>query len=165
MGAEVLEPAIWIWAGVVGYGLVRWVMMAATHDLRVRVGVEAVMLSRNKDVPETTRRIFRVLVERAYGGLAPWLLVLAVFLACLFAWRWRKQGEAMLRWGRTDLGQEVLKVKGRLFLVVLATSPLASVLCVMMLTVTLLFSMSIDRLREWVFAENAMAFLGRFGSA
>ena len=165
MDVEALERVIWIWGVVFVYGLVRWVMMAATHDLRVRAGVEAVMLSRNKDVPETTRSIFRLLVERAYSPFVPWLLVLGVMLACLLAWRRRKQREAMLRWTRTDLGQEAMRVKGRLFVVALSTSPLASIVCVVLLTVILLFSMSIDRLREWVLAEYAMALPGRFGSA
>ncbi len=63
MTEAVLFKIGWVVLVLLGYGLVRWRLMVATHEFRVRAGCDADRWAADPRVPETMRPAIRGLAD------------------------------------------------------------------------------------------------------
>lgn len=124
----ILSKLVWVFGAVVVYGLLRWRLMCATHEFRIRAGVDACAFSRNVDATRVEGRVLGFLAERAYRPTTPWLLVLALLGAVL------RPNSA-----QRPVPPEVRQLNVRLFWALISTSPLASLLAAFVLAAALLW--------------------------
>ena len=110
-------------AALLAYGLFRWRLMRATHDLRVAAGREALRWAASPHVPDRSKASLLTMSERMYQTTAPWLALAAVGGA---AFRFSKPPvpDAIPAGERT--AQHILRLNLRLILLLITTSPLAS---------------------------------------
>ena len=125
-----LLKAAWVPLVVVGYGLLRWRLMAATHDFRTRAGCEADRLAADARVDQQTRSALSTLADRAYRPTTPWLLLVCAVIAVFLP---RKTSQHP-----KSLEGDVAGLQMKLLLAVISTSPLACVLIFGVLVVSLL---------------------------
>lgn len=153
MDDPILTELAWVFGTVIVYGLLRWRLMVATHEFRVRTGVAACAFARNADATRAEGRELAFLAERAYRPTTPWLLVLALLGAVL-----RPNS------GRRPAPQEMRQLNVRLFWALISTSPLASVLALLVLAAALLWRSYVEAVRDGITAAMGLV-QSRVGAA
>lgn len=133
----ILSKLIWAFGGVIVYGLFRWRLMVATHEFRVRTGVEACAFARDADGVRAEGRVLAFLAERAYWPTTPWLLIVSLL-------------GAVLRPNRRSVPREVQRLNVRLFWALISTSPLACFVALLVLAAALLWRSFEETLRDGI---------------
>lgn len=128
-------------AGLIGYGLVRWRLMKATHEFRVRAGCDADRWATDPRVPEETRRALQSLADGMYRPMMPWLVVLATLIAVFMPYR---RFEALMLSLDPGIRKDIARLNARLFFAAIATSPLAGFFTLFILLVGLLVRESFE---------------------
>lgn len=161
MDDPILSKLIWAFGAVVVYGLLRWRLMRATHDFRVRTGVAACAFARDADATCTQGRVLAFLAARAYRPTTPWLLLLFLLGAVLRP-NWGRS--AADRAQAASAPQELLQLNVRLFWALISTSPLASVLALLVLAAALLWRSYVEAVRDGITAAMGLV-QSRVGAA
>ena len=157
MNDPVLIKIAWAIGVVIAYGLLRWRLMAATHEFRVQAGREADRLAADPRVPPETQAMLTRLADKAYGFFTPWLVLLALIVAMTFPLRESR------RTGIADDGEiaaDVVEVKRKLVVALITASPLACALAAVVLTIGLLLRGSVEALARSVAAAGNRVFAG-----
>ena len=141
MDDPILSRLVWAFGAVVVYGLLRWRLMLATHEFRVRTGAEAYALGQQADPKQPEGRVLVFLAERAYRPTTPWLLVFSLLGAVL-------RPNSRQRARNTAVAPPELNV--RLFWALISTSPLASILALLVLAAALLWRRYVEALRDGI---------------
>ena len=151
MVEPVLIKMIAVIAVVVGYGLLRWRLMVATHEFRICAGCEADRLASDPRVGDEMRASLTALADAVYRPAAPWIvltvLTVAMFLPvdALRNVELPDDAEFSMRIGRSKL---------RLVFALLTTSPLAFILGVIVLMVGLLIHSSVNAVIDIISATG-----------
>ena len=151
MAEPVLIKIAVVIAVVVGYGLLRWRLMVATHEFRIRAGCEADRLALDPRVGDEMRASLTALADAVYRPAVPWIVVTVLTVATLLpvgALRnveWPDDAELAMRIGRSKL---------RLVFAVLTTSPLAFILAIIVLVVGLLIHSSVNAVIDIISAAG-----------
>lgn len=135
----ILSKLVWIFGAVVFYGLLRWRWMRATHDFRVRTGVAACAYAQDGNTKRAEGEVLAFWAERAYRPTTPWLLVLALLGAVL-----RPKS------AQHSAPQEAQQLNVRLFCALISTSPLASLLALVVLAAALLWRSYVEAVRDGI---------------
>ena len=149
MNDPVLIKIAWAIGVVIAYGLLRWRLMAATHEFRVQAGREADRLAADPRVPRDTQAKLTRLADMAYGLFTPWLVLLALIVAMTFPLRESRRA------GIADGGEiaaDVAEAKRKLVVALITASPLACALAIVVLTMGLLLRGSVETLARSVAA-------------
>ena len=143
MTEPVLVKIGYVVAAIFAYELLRWCLALATHKFRVRTGREADRWARDPRLAPEIQGALAALAEVAYWPSAPWrmLLLLAAGLLgmisgminAIFTWRSQPDGSGIS--DDDEVIENVIRLKLRLVAALVATSPLASVFAIAMLTV------------------------------
>lgn len=153
MDDPILTKLAWAFGAIVVYGLLRWRLMVATHEFRVRTGVAACAFARKADATRAEGRALVFLAHRAYRPTTPWLLVLALLGACL-----RSNS------GRRSVPHEERQLNVRLFWALISTSPLAFLLALLVLAAALLWRSYVEAVRDGITAAMGLV-QSRVGAA
>lgn len=148
MDDPILSKLAWVFGAVVLYGLLRWRLMVATHEFRVRAGVEAGAFARDAEAEQAEGREQAFLAERAYRPTTPWLLVLSLLGAVLRPNPGQHSPPQRVEAGSAP--QEVQQQRVRLFWALVSTSPLASLLALVVLAGALLCRSYVDAVRDGI---------------
>ena len=135
----ILSKLVWVFGAVVVYGLLRWRLMCATHEFRIRAGVDACAFSQEVAAKGAEGRVLALLAERAYRPTTPWLLVLALI-----------GGVVRPNLGQRPVPPEVRQLNVRVFWALISTSPLASLLAAFVLAVALLWRNYTEVVRDGI---------------
>ena len=144
----------WVLAAMGVYCLLSARLMLATHEYRVRVGREANRWARDPRVSPGARSSLAALADMPYRVSTPWKVLWALFAAAVLPRRNSRRDRVS---GDAEVAAGVMKAKLKLVLVLITTSPLASLLAALVLALGLLLRGSID-----VFANYAAAAGDRF---
>ena len=143
------EPVLFKIAGVIGavivYGLLRLRMMKATHEFRIRVGCEADHWAGDPRVDPLVRASLTGLADMAYRPVAPWLILPGLIVAVVLPLR--KIPEIRLS-DSAEVASEVVQLKLKLLFALIATSPLACGLAVIVLMISLLVRSSVSAVKD-----------------
>lgn len=133
---------------LVAYGLVRWRLMVVTSAFRIRVGRDADRLAADDRVPENFQKALKRSADRVYGPMTPWLIVLGMLIAGLMPYqRLHHKHEAMMRSiSSSEVRKEVSHLIVRLIFAAVTTSPLATIVFVLILTSAVLLRASAESL-------------------
>lgn len=136
-------------AVLVGYGLIRWRLMHATHGFRVNVGCDADRWAADPRVPEDTRQVLRGWADGMYRPATPWLLVLATLIAVSIPYRrFDRKFEAVTLSLAPEIRKDIGHLNVRLAFAAVTASPLASLAVMLILLVGVLFRASVDTVRK-----------------
>ncbi len=136
MTEPVLIKLGYIAAGLAIYALLCWCLMWGTHEFRVRAGCEAVRWARDSRVTPAVRTALAGLADVAYLPFTPWLLLFGLTVAVLLP---RRIGERLF--GRIEISDDakvaatVVRLKLRLLLALITTSPLACLFAFVVLVI------------------------------
>ncbi len=134
-----------VFAVVVGYGLVRWRLMQATHEFRVRAGCDADRWAADPRVPEKVRRSLRGLADGMYRPMTPWIVALGILIAVSMPHgRFGREFEATMRSLDPEVREDVVRLNIRLAFAAAAASPLASLAVGLILLAGLLVGRSVE---------------------
>ena len=155
------EPVLIKIATVIGvifaYGLLRWRLMTATHEFRVRAGCAADRMAEDPRVsPDTQAKLTR-LADMAYRSFTPWLVLLALIVAIFLPLRSRRSAEVS---DNAEVAGKVALLKLKLVIALITTSPLACALAVLVLALGLLVRGSVDALASYMAAAGDRFFPG-----
>ena len=144
MTEAVLIKLGWVVAAVIAYGLLRWRLMAATHNFRVRAGREADRWAGDPRVPEHMQRALQGAADRMYRPLTPWLVVVAALVVVLTPTRkFERLFDSMGRSMDPAVRGDVFRLNARLAFAAVTTSPFASFVAIVVLSIGLLVSNSV----------------------
>ena len=144
MTEAVLFKLGWVVAAVVAYGLLRWRLMAATHNFRVRAGREADRWAGDNRVPENMQRAMQGIADRMYRPYVPWFVVLGLSVAVLTPTRrFERLFDRMERSMDPAVREEVFRLNARLAFAAVTTSPFAFFVAVVVLLIGLLVKNSV----------------------
>ena len=147
MDDPILSKLVWAFGAVVVYGLLRWRLMVATHEFRIRAGAAAFALGQQADQKQPSRRELAFLAERAYRATTPWLLVLSLLRAVLGPNQRRRSSTH-----NAETASVPPELSVRLFWALISTSPLASILALLVLVAALLWRSYVEALRDGITA-------------
>ena len=134
---------------LVVYGLVRWRLMHATHEFRVRAGCDADQWVADERVPEETRRALQGFADGMYRPVTPWLVLLVTLIVVLAPHgALGPKLEAMMRRLAPDVREDIARLNVRLIFAAVTTSPLAGLAMVFVLLMGLLVGQSIEAVRK-----------------
>lgn len=136
---------------VVAYGLLRWRLMWATRDFRIRVGCEADLRADDPHVKPWVRASLAGLADMAYRPTVPWFLLLGLAITMILPFRKLDRSELS---DDPAVAAEVGLLKAKLVLGLISTSPLACVFAAAVLTLGLLTRRSVDVIGERVSAAG-----------
>ena len=142
----ILIKLIWAFGAIVAYGLLRWRLMVATHDFRVRTGAKAHMLGQQADPQQPEGRRLVLLAESAYRPMTPWLLAFSLLRAVLLPTSRRRPATP-----DAEAATAPQELYVRLFWALISTSPLATILALLILAMALLWR-SLEALRDGITA-------------
>ena len=144
MTEAVLFETACVVAVLVGYGLVRWRLMHATHAFRVQAGCDADRWVADPRVPRTMRRALQGLADGMYRPVVPWLVVLGILIAVSMPYRgFNRAVTASFRLD-PDIRDDIARLNVRLAFASLATSPLAGLAGMFILLAGLLAGRSVE---------------------
>ena len=132
-------------AVLVGYGLVRWRLMKATHEFRVQAGCDADRWAADPRVPEDMRRALQGIADGMYRPMTPWLVVLGTLIVVLMPHR---RFEAVALSLDSGIRKDIASLNGRLFFAAVATSPLAGLATLSILLIGLLVRESFEAIGQ-----------------
>ena len=143
----VLVKIACVLAAVIAYGLIRRRLMRATHEFRVRAGCEADRWAENPKVEPRMRASLSGLADMAYRPLAPWALLLGLVIATFLPGV--KFGNLRIS-NDEEVAKKVVELKLKLFFALIAASPLACLLAVVVLAIGLLARGSVSAIKDSV---------------
>lgn len=148
MTDDVIVKLIYIGVAVIGYGLFRWRLIAATQDFRNKIGIQADRWGRDERVDPQVRNTLPFLADMAFRPATPWLVL--VGLANAMRTPVRKDHDAMLAEISDDaeVAKEIIRLRLGLLLALITTSPLALVLALAVLIVGLLIRASLVMIED-----------------
>lgn len=143
MTDDVIVKLIYIGVAVIGYGLLRWRLIAVTQDFRIKVGIQADQWGRDERVHPQVRSALPVLADMAFRPATPWLVLVGLINAMRKPVR--KNHAAILAEISADaeVAQAIIRLRLGLLLALITTSPLALVLALAVLIVGLLIRTSL----------------------
>ena len=141
----ILSKLAWAFGTVVVYGLLRWRLMVATHEFRVRTGAEAYAFGQQADPKQPEGRVLVFWAERAYRPTTPWLLVFSLLVAIL-----RPNSGRRSSTNNAEAASATQALNVRLFWALISTSPLACILALLVLTAALLWRSYVEALRDGI---------------
>lgn len=147
MDDPILSKLIWAFGAVIVYGLFKWRLMVATHEFRVRTGVEACAFARDADGVRAEGRVLAFLAERAYWPTTPWLLIVSLLGAVL---RPNRRRSAARGAEAASVPRAVQRLNVRLFWALISTSPLACFVALLVLAAALLWRSFEETLRDGI---------------
>ena len=146
-----IDPAlvkiVYILVAVITYGLIRLRLMRATHEFRVQVGCEADRWAENPKVEPRMRASLNHLADMAYRPLTPWALLIGLIVAMFLPSG--KFGDLRISDDK-KVAKKVVELKLTLFFALIAASPLACLLAVVVLAIGLLARSSVSAIRDSV---------------
>ncbi len=120
--------------GLIAYALLRWRLMVATQDFRVRAACAADDLIAGGTLGPRDERVLAWAVVHAFDGRLPWLTLLSALMSTFKSPRRGLQDyHAMM-----PAQRRALSLFGRLLVASLATSPLAALLTGVVVALTVL---------------------------
>ena len=128
-------------AALIGYGLIRWRLMKATHEFRVKAGCDADRWMADSRVPEETRRGLQGMADGMYRPMMPWLVVLGTLIAVLMPHR---RFEAVMLSLDPGIRKDIARLNVRLAFSAVAVSPLAGLVTLFILLLGLLVRESFE---------------------
>lgn len=148
MTDDVIVKLIYIGVAVIGYGLFRWRLIAATQDFRIKIGIRADRWGQDERVDPQVRNALPVLADMAFRPATPWLVLVGLINAMLTPVR--KGHEAILAEIADDaeVAKEIIRLRLGLLLALITTSPLALVLALAVLVVGLLIRASLVMIED-----------------
>ena len=148
MTDDVIVKLIYIGVAVIGYGLFRWRLIAATQDFRKKIGIQADRWGRDERVDPQVRNTLPFLADMAFRPATPWLVLGGLIIAMLTPVR--KDHEAILAEIADDaeVAKEIIRLRLGLLLALITTSPLALVLALAVLVVGLLIRASLVMIED-----------------
>ena len=151
MTDPVLFKIAWVIGAVIAYGLLRLGMMKATHEFRIRVGCEADRWAEDPRVDPRVRASLTGVADMAYRPATPWLVLSGLTVAVLLPLH--KLPDVRVS-DDAEVVAEVVRIKLKLLLALIATSPLACVLAVAVLMIGLLVRRSVSAIRDSISAAG-----------
>ena len=134
---------------LVGYGLVRWRLMHATHEFRVRAGCDADRWVADERVPGEMRRALQGLADGMYQPMTPWRVVLVTLIVVLAPHRAvGPKFEVMMHRLVPEVREDIARLNVRLIFAAVTTSPPASLVMIFVLLMGLLVGQSIEAVRK-----------------
>lgn len=155
MTEPVLIKIACVVGAVVAYGLLRWRLMKATHEFRVRVGCEADRLAADPRVGPRMQRSLWGLADLAYRPAAPWIIFIGLVVAVVFPIH--KLFDVGLP-DDPEVIEEIVRLKLRLIASSITTSPLACVLAIVVLVTGLLVRHSVGTIKDRISAFDVALF-------
>lgn len=151
MTEAVLLKIGYIVGAVIVYGLLRWRIMAVTHEFRVQVGCEADRLAASEGVPANMQQVLKGWADRMYRPATPWLIVLGMLIVVLTPYRrLARNYEAMMGLLSSEIREDMARLNGRLVFAAVTTSPLASLATFLILVVGLIVRRSVESLKRQI---------------
>ena len=154
MTEPVLIKIACVVGAVIAYGLLRWRLMQATHEFRIRAGCEADRLVEDPRVHPRARASLSGLADLVYRPAAPWilliLLVVAMFLPARKLRGVRPSDDA-------ETAAKIALLNTKLVFSSITTSPLACVLAIVVLAMGLLARSSVGAVEDRVSTLNINA--------
>ena len=143
MTDDVIVKLIYIGVTVIGYGLLRWRLIAVTQDFRIKIGIQADQWGRDERVHPQVRSALPILADMAFRPATPWLVLVGLINAMRKPVR--KNHAAILAEISADaeVAQAIIRLRLGLLLALITTSPLALVLALAVLIVGLLIRTSL----------------------
>ena len=137
MTDAVIVKLIYISVAVIGYGLLRWRLIAVTQEFRIRMGIQADRWGRDERIDPQLRNTLPFLADMAFKPATPWLVLVGLINATLMPLR--KDHETILAEisADTEVAKKIIRLKLGLMLALITTSPLAFVLAFVVLVVGL----------------------------
>ena len=132
-------------AVLIGYGLVRWRLMKATQEFRIRAGCDADRWAADSRVPEETQRALQGLADGMYRPMMPWLVVAGTLIAVFMPYR---RLEAAMPSLDPGIRKDIVRLNVRLVVAAVATSPLAGLATVFILLMGLLVRESFEAIGQ-----------------
>ena len=151
MTETVLIKIACVIAAVVGYGLLRWRLMVATHGFRVRVGCEADRWASDPRVSDEVRVSLASLADAFYRPAAPWIVVTILAVAIFLPVGAPRTVELSKD---RDVAMQLVALKLKLTFALVTTSPLACVVAVVVLVSGLLIHSSVSAVIDIVSAAG-----------
>lgn len=151
MAEPVLIKIAWVLAVVVVYGLLRWRLMVATHEFRIRAGCEADRLASDPRVSEEMHATLTALADAVYRPATPWIVVTVLAIAVFLPVGTLRKVELP---EDTEIAAQIFRLKLRLIFAVVTTSPLACIVAILVLLGGLLFHSSVNAVTEIVSAAG-----------
>ena len=158
MTEDVLIRIAWVLAVVLAYGLLRWRVMHVTHGFRVRVACEADRRAEDSRVDPRIRESLALLADAAYRPATPWIILLGLSVAPFLPLG--RSHDVRLSDG-VEIAAELVKLKLKLLLALITTSPLASILAMLVVIAGLLVRSSISTIGERISEAGDRFFPGR----
>ena len=158
MTETVLAKIAWILAGVLVYGLLRWRLMHVTHELRVRAGCEADRWAEDSRLDPKIQKSLALLADAAYRPATPWI-VLSGLAAGMFLPLGKSHDVGLP--DDVEIAAELVKLKLKLLLALVTTSPLASLLAMLVVVAGLLLRSSVNTIKERISEAGDRFFPGR----
>ncbi|MXW91811.1 MAG: hypothetical protein F4114_18105 [Rhodospirillaceae bacterium] len=151
MTEAVLLKIGYIVGAVIVYGLLRWRIMAVTHEFRVRAGCDTDRLVAGGGIPADMQRALQGWADRMYQPTTPWLIVLGMLIAVLMPYQQLgRKYDAMMRSLPSEIREEVARLNVRLVFAAVTTSPLASLATFLILVVGLIVRRSVESLKRQI---------------
>ena len=158
MTEPILTRIAWILASVLAYGLLRWRLMHVTHEFRVRAGCEADRWAKDSRLDPKIRNSLAFLADAAYRPATPWIVLIGLAAAMLLPLG--KSHDVGLP-DDVEVAAELVKLKLKLLLALITTSPLASLLAMLVVVIGLLVRSSVNTIKERISEAGDRFFPGR----
>ena len=151
MAEPVLIKIVTVVAVVIGYGLLRWRLMVATHEFRTRAGCEADRLASDPQVGDEMRATLTALADAVYRPVTPWIVVTVLTIGMLWPVGALRKVELP---DDAEIAKRIVRSKLRLIFALLTTSPLAFILAIVVLVAGLLIHSSVNAVIDIVSAAG-----------
>lgn len=151
MAEPVLIKIVTVVAVVIGYGLLRWRLMVATHEFRTRAGCEADRLASDPRVGDEIRATLTALADAVYRPAVPWIVVTVLTIGMLRPVGAFRKVELP---DDAEIARQIVRSKLRLIFALLTTSPLAFILAIVVLVAGLLIHSSVNAVIDIVSAAG-----------
>lgn len=153
MTEPVLIKIAYVLAAVIVYGLLRWRLMLATHEFRVRVACEADRWAEDPRVNPKIRISLAGLADAAYRPATPWLILIGLTVSmCLPLHRTRIRLSDVS--DDAGVAAQIFQLKLKLLFALITTSPSACVLAMIVLMIGLLVHKSVITIKDSVSAAG-----------
>lgn len=153
MTEAVLLKLGYVFAAVIGYGLLRWRIMAATHTFRIQAGCDADRLAADERISADMRNALQGWADRMYRPMTPWLIVFRTLIVIFIPTQWLARAhDAAMSLVPPDARGDVARVNIRLVFAAVTTSPLATVATFLILFLGLVVRASFEVLWERIAA-------------
>ena len=157
MTDAVLIKIAYLVAAVIAYELLRWRLLRATHEFRVRAGCEADRWAEDSRVHPKMCALLPAIADNAYRPFTAWRVLLGWTVAMFMPLRRLREIELS---DDPEVARKITILHSKLFFAAILTSPLACVVAVVVLTMGLLLRGSVGALARYVAAAGDRFFAG-----